>query len=76
MIAVFLNHQWKAFWRSRNKGVSIAAQIFLGFAILYLLVLAVAVGFGMELIIGKILPEKDVFMSLTDLSFIILRLTF
>lgn len=61
MITVFLNHQWKAFWRSRNKGVSIAAQIFLGFAILYLLVLALAVGFGMELIIGKLLPEKDVF---------------
>lgn len=61
MITVFLNHQWKAFWRSRNKGVSIAAQIFLGFAILYLLVLSLAVGFGMELIIGKLLPGKDVF---------------
>ena len=61
MISLFLNHQWKGFWRSRNKGVSIAAQIFLGFAILYLLVLALAAGFGMELIIGKLLPGKDVF---------------
>ncbi len=61
MINVFLNHQWKAFWRSRNKGASIAAQVFLGIAILYLLVLALAVGFGMELLIGKVLPEKDVF---------------
>jgi hypothetical protein len=61
MIALFLNHQWKAFWRSRNKGVSIAAQIFLGLAILYLLVIAITVGFGMELIIEKLLPGKDVY---------------
>lgn len=61
MITVFLNHQWKAFWRSKNKGASIAAQIFLGFVVLYLLVVAIAVGFGMEMIIGKLLPEKDVF---------------
>ena len=61
MIAVFLNHQWKAFWRSRNKGVSIAAQIFLGLAILYVLVVAIAVGFWMEIIIEKLLPGKDVF---------------
>lgn len=61
MLAVFLNHQWKAFWRSRNKGGSIAAQVFLGLAILYLLGLSIAIGVGMELIIGKIFPEKDVF---------------
>lgn len=61
MLSVFLGHQWKAFWRSRNKGGSIAAQIFLGLALLYLLVLAVGVGIGMELIIEKLFPEKDVF---------------
>ncbi len=60
MLAVFLNHQWKAFCRSRNKGSSIAANIFMGLAILYLLVVACLIGFGMELFIGKILPEKDV----------------
>lgn len=61
MLAIFLSHQWKAFWRSRNKGGSIAAQIFLGLAILYLLGLSIAIGLGMELIIGKIFPEKDIF---------------
>lgn len=61
MLGIFLSHQWKAFWRSRNKGASIAAQIFLGLAVLYLLVLAIFIGLGMELIIGKILPDKDVF---------------
>lgn len=61
MLAVFLSHQWKAFWRSRNKGGSIAAQIFLGFALLYLLGLATIIGIGMESVIGKLFPEKDVF---------------
>src|SRR4051794_12010927 len=60
MLGVFLNHQWKAFCRSRNKGGSIAANIFIGLAILYLLVLAISIGFGMELIIGKVFPSKDV----------------
>lgn len=61
MLSVFLVHQWKAFWRSRNKGASIAAQIFMGLAFLYLLVLSIGIGFGMELIIEQLFPEKDVF---------------
>ncbi|MFA4867268.1 MAG: DUF5687 family protein [Pedobacter sp.] len=59
MLAVFLGHQWKAFWRSRNKGSSIAANIFIGLAILYLLVLAIGIGVGMEMIIEKVFPGKD-----------------
>lgn len=61
MLTVFLNHQRKAFWRSRNKGRSIVAQIFLGFVVLYFLLLAIGVGIGMEFVIEKIFPEKDVF---------------
>lgn len=60
MLGVFLDHQWKAFWRSRNKGSSIAANIFIGLAVLYLLILAIGVGVGMEFIIEKVLPGKDV----------------
>lgn len=60
MLGVFLNHQWKAFWRSRNKGSSIAANIFIGLAVLYLLALAIGLGIGMELIIEKVFPDKDV----------------
>lgn len=63
MLHTFLNHQWKAFWRSRNKGTGIAAQIFVGLAILYLLVLAVLVGFSMEQIIEKAFPDKDIFYA-------------
>jgi hypothetical protein len=59
MLAVFLDHQWKAFWRSRNKGSSIAANIFIGLAVLYLLVLAIGIGVSMEMIIEKVFPDKD-----------------
>lgn len=60
MLSTFLAHQWKDFWRSRNKAGSIAAQIVLGFFMLYFLVLAIGLGFGMSYIIGKFFPGKDV----------------
>ncbi len=59
MIGTFLSHQWKDFWRSRNKGGSIAAQIFLGFFMLYFLALAVAIGFGMKFFIEKAFPGAN-----------------
>lgn len=59
MIATFLSHQWKSFWRSRNKAGSIAAQIVLGFFMLYFLVVAIGVGFLMSTIIEKISPGAN-----------------
>lgn len=59
MLTTFLNHQWRAFWRSRNKAGSIVAQALLGFFILYFLAAAVFVGFGMQLFIGKIFPGQN-----------------
>ncbi|WP_461486652.1 DUF5687 family protein, partial [Pedobacter sp.] len=56
MLATFLTHQWKSFWRSRNKAGSIAAQIVLGFFMLYFLVVAIGVGFWMTALIEKIMP--------------------
>jgi MFS family permease len=60
MLSTFLNHQWKAFWRSRNKGGTIAAQIFMGLMVLYLLVLALILGFKLREMIAYFLPGKDV----------------
>lgn len=59
MLSTFLNHQWKNFWRSRNKAGSIAAQILLGFFMLYFLAIAIFVGFGMEVFIKKIFPGAE-----------------
>ncbi len=59
MLFTFLSHQWKSFWRSRNKAGSIAAQIVLGLFVIYFLVLAVVIGFGMGEFIEKFLPGQD-----------------
>ncbi len=59
MVFTFLYHQWKEFWRSRNKGGSIAAQLILGLFMLYLLLIAVVAGFSMAPLIHKLFPGKD-----------------
>ncbi len=59
MLSTFLTHQWKAFWRSRNKTGGILAQLFFGFFIFYFLIVAIGVGFMMSTLIGKISPEAN-----------------
>ena len=59
MLSIFLSHQWKSFWRSRNKAGSIAANILLGFLMLYFLVAAIALGLGMGYMIENFFPGKN-----------------
>ncbi|MDQ6903776.1 MAG: DUF5687 family protein [Bacteroidota bacterium] len=59
MYIIFLQHQWKEFWRSRNKGVNIFLKIIVGFFILYFLVIAFAAGLFMDKIIHQILPKEN-----------------
>lgn len=58
MFTKFLSQQWISFWRGRNKGGSIIAKIFLTLVILYLLFIAIAVGFLMKEIITKFFPGE------------------
>lgn len=62
MLLTFLDHQWKAFWRSKNKGGTIAAQVFMGIMVLYLLGIALFLGFMLERIIPELLPGKDIML--------------
>jgi hypothetical protein len=59
MLSTFLSHQLKNFWRSRNRGGNIAAQLLLGFFMLYFLGIAVVIGFGMGPAIKHFFPGKD-----------------
>lgn len=61
MLSTFLDHQWKAFWRSKNKGGTIAAQIFIGFVVLYLLGVAVFLGLALDSVIEKMFPTRNIF---------------
>lgn len=60
MLSTFLSHQWKSFWRSRNKAGSIAANILLGFLMLYFLTAAIGLGLGMGYMIENFFPGKNV----------------
>lgn len=60
MTLTFLQHQWKAFWRSKNTGRGIAVRIVLGILILYLLLNLTALSFFMDKLIEKAFPGKDV----------------
>ncbi|MEO9209537.1 MAG: DUF5687 family protein, partial [Ginsengibacter sp.] len=59
MFITFLRHQWLSYWRSKSKGASIVARIFLVLLILYFLFLALAAGFFMESLIRKIFPTEN-----------------
>ena len=60
MLLTFLSHQWTGFWRSKSKSGTIAAQLVMGFLVLYLIVVSIFVGYNMRNIIEKMLPEQDV----------------
>ncbi len=60
MILTLLSHQWKSFWRSRSAGKGLAVQIFLGFITLYLLGVAIILGFSLKTIIQKVFPGQQV----------------
>ena len=76
MISTFLSHQWKEFWRSRNKGGSIATQIIIGFFIIYFLGLALLLGFGMPLLLPKIFPNQDIYQSFNGIILYFFALDF
>src|SRR6185437_8181187 len=61
MTLTLLLHQWKAFWRGRGVGKSLALQLFLGFIFLYLLATCLILGFELSSFIRHLFPGQDVF---------------
>jgi len=67
MILTLLTHQWKAFWRSRNAGQNIVLQLFVGFAILYLLACFFFLGFSLKSLLLHLFPGRPVIESFCGL---------
>ncbi|MHA4893596.1 DUF5687 family protein [Pedobacter sp. PWIIR3] len=67
MLSTFLSHQWKSFWRSRNKNGSIAAQLVLGFFMLYFLAIAISIGIFMSQFLEQVFPGKNALNSFNGL---------
>jgi len=63
MISIFLRHELKAFWRSKNTGKSIAVRIIMGVLILYFLLNFLALGFFMDKILEKTFPHDDIIVA-------------
>jgi hypothetical protein len=59
MFLTFINQQWLAFWRGRNRSSSIVTRLVLGFFMLYFLLIAVILGLGMEEFIHRLQPGKS-----------------
>lgn len=67
MIITLLSHQWKAFWRSRSAGKNLAAQLVIGFIILYLLAIAIFLGFSFRRLLPELFPGQDVIQAFCGL---------
>ena len=65
MTFTLIQHQWKAFWRSKNTGQSILIQVVLGIFILYILVNLLALSFFLDKILEEIFPDKAIVASFT-----------
>lgn len=60
MTSTFIQHEWKAFWRSKNTGKGIAVRIVMWLLILYLLVNFLFLGFFLDKILEEVFPDNDI----------------
>jgi hypothetical protein len=67
MILTFLTHQWKAFWRSKSKGRSIAMRVVLFLFVLYLLLNMLVLAFFVDKILEKTFPGQEVLLTFNSL---------
>ena len=63
MNLVFVSHEWKSFWRSKNTGKSIVLRVVMGLLILYLLANFLLISFFLDKILEGVFPGKDTVAS-------------
>jgi hypothetical protein len=59
MTPTFIQHELKAFWRSKNTSKSIGVRIVMGILILYLLLNVLVVAFFLDKILDKAFPNEE-----------------
>ena len=67
MNRAFLQHQWIAFWRSKNTGKSIAVSIILGLTLLYFFANLLIASFFLDKILEKVIPGREAIDSFNGL---------
>ena len=63
MLLTFIQHELKAFWRSKNTGKTIAVRVIMALLVLYLLVNVLVFGFFMDTVLEKVFPNDDLVVS-------------
>ncbi|MFD0795300.1 DUF5687 family protein [Mucilaginibacter litoreus] len=63
MISTFIDHELKAFWRSKNTGKSIAVKVVMGILILMLFLYVLALGVFLDAILKQVFPKDDLIVS-------------
>ncbi len=63
MLFTFLQHELKAFLRSKNMGKTIAIKVIMGLLVLYLLSCFLFLGFFLDKILEKAFPTDDILVS-------------
>ena len=65
-LSVFLQHQWKSFWRGRNANKSLALQIILGIFYLLIFLEIAALGIALPFLLEETMPGKDPIVLFTS----------
>ena len=60
MTITLIQHQWKAFWRSKNSGKGIAIRVVMAILILYLFANLVLISFFLDKLLAGVFPDLDV----------------
>jgi hypothetical protein len=63
MTRTFIQHELKAFWRSKNTGKSIAIRVVMALLILYLLLNVLVLGFFLDKMLEGLFPKDDLLVS-------------
>ncbi|RYE19531.1 MAG: hypothetical protein EOP51_19675 [Sphingobacteriales bacterium] len=67
MLSTFVDHELKAFWRSKGTGKGVAVRVIMWVLILYLLLNVIVVGFALEKILEAAFPNDEVIVSFCGL---------
>ncbi len=70
MTFTFIQHELKAFWRSKNTGKSLAISVIMELLVLYLFANLLFVGIYLDRILIKVFPHDNVIISFCGLIFL------
>lgn len=59
MIVTLIQHELKAFWRSKNTGKNVLVRAVMAILILYLFLNVLAIGYFMDLFLEHLFPQED-----------------